>query len=81
MMDLTDEQFIGYCEIHCETPRALFNGAQIKRICKLAKTEALGIDDDAWFSVKDEMKDLCKKARELVDAPTSESGRNERRKV
>ena len=71
MNDLTDEQFIGYCEIHCETPRALFSGKQFKRILCLAG-ELPAIDgglqdyyeDDAWFSIKDEMKDLCRKARE-----------------
>ena len=32
----TDEQLIGYCQLHCETPRALFHTSHINRILKLA---------------------------------------------
>lgn len=34
--DMTDEQFINYCEDHCRTPRALFSADHINRIAALA---------------------------------------------
>ena len=67
--EMTDEQLIGYCEIHCETPRALFNGKQFKRMLVLAgeltaiEGTGLQVDDDAWFSIKGGMRELCEKAR------------------
>ena len=36
---MTDEQFLGYCEIHCRTERALFAGAQVNRLNELADFE------------------------------------------
>ena len=29
---MTDAELIGYCDIHCETERALFNDRQINRM-------------------------------------------------
>lgn len=33
---MDDMEFLGYCEIHCTTPRALFSRAQIDRLLNLA---------------------------------------------
>ena len=64
--DMTDEQLIGYCEIHCETERALFKGTHINRMLKLAgppKGFASSVPDDAWLSLHDDMKTLCEAAK------------------
>jgi len=67
--EMTDEQLIGYCEIHCETQRALFNGKQVKRMLALAgelnaiEGTGLQVGDDDWFSIKWGMRELCEKAR------------------
>lgn len=50
----TDEEFLGYFEIHCRTERALFNGYQIKRLVRLGGMEGddvEGMRDDQWASV------------------------------
>jgi hypothetical protein len=59
-----DKELIGYCEIHCETPRALFNGAQIKRMHELAGEPTPKMADDSWISMHYDMAVLCKAARE-----------------
>lgn len=67
-LPLTDEQFVNYCEIHCQTQRALFSGRDINRMLDLAR----GPDEyirylpaDEWFSVHEEMQELVDRAREL----------------
>ena len=63
---MADEQLIGYCEIHCETERALFKGRDINRMLELAghpKGFIQSVPEDHFFSVHDEMKELCKLAR------------------
>lgn len=63
--EMTDEQLIGYCEIHCETPRALFKGSHINRMLELAghpKGFVQRVPDDQFISVHEEMKELCKLA-------------------
>lgn len=60
------ERLIGYCEIHCETPRALFYGKQVNDMLKLAGHPdgwVLEVDENEWFSIHDEMAELCKLAR------------------
>lgn len=36
----TDESFLGYVSLHCETERALFSNAHVRRLCELAGREA-----------------------------------------
>lgn len=36
----TDEDFLGYVSLHCETERALFANAHVRRLCELAGREA-----------------------------------------
>lgn len=38
--DMDDESFLGYCELHCRTERALFSWAQIQRLAQLAGAPA-----------------------------------------
>lgn len=63
---MTDEELIGYCDIHCETPRALFVGAHINRMIELAGAPPgfVQVPADRFYSVKDPMKELVKLATE-----------------
>lgn len=36
MADLTDEQLLGYCALHCRTERALFHSSHLNRMLELA---------------------------------------------
>jgi len=72
-LGMTDAELIGYCDIHCETERALFNERQINRMIELA-----GYPDEfvrevrvGWYSVHQEMKELVRLARERVGSEPS----------
>ena len=45
---MTDEEFLGYAQLHSRTQLALFNGEQIARLYKLAVEHP-----DTWRSVHD----------------------------
>ena len=63
--EMTDKQLIGYCSLHCETPRALFHGKHINRMLKLAGYPAdfvRQVSPDEWISVHEPMQELCKLA-------------------
>jgi len=63
---MNDKEFIGYCDAHCKTERALFSSEQINRIIKLAgnpDTYDDSIPLHQWLSVKEEMQNLCDLAR------------------
>lgn len=62
MSAMNDEQLIGYCAIHCETPRALFIGRHINRMCELAGV-ATRVGDEEWHSVHEDMAELCRLAQ------------------
>jgi len=56
------KELIGYCSIHCETPRALFNGRQINDMIMLAGYPddfPREVDPNLWISAKQPMQDLC----------------------
>jgi len=60
---MTDDQLIGYADIHCETPRALFSAEHIRRMYELAFGEPYsGPLPDGFYRVK-EMKDWVARAR------------------
>ena len=66
-----DEDFIGYCRIHSETPRALFHRRDVIRILRLAGAEETAdhyeqtLGPDAFMAVHDdEMHPLCDMASE-----------------
>ncbi len=61
---MTDEELIGYCEIHCETERALFHANDINRMFVLAGEPDPNLT--GWYSVHEEMEELCKKARKRM---------------
>src|ERR1700722_11595196 len=61
--EMTDEQLIGYCEIHCQTPRALFSRAHVLRMAALAEIE---VSLEPWMnfvSMYEDMELLCQRAR------------------
>lgn len=72
---MTDTEFIGYCEIHSQTERALFNGPQVARLMRLAGKSHDGNVDLAaiwesrgsqyWRSL--DLSDLCVIARCRLD--------------
>lgn len=69
----TDAELIGYCEIHCETERALFAGAHINRMIELAGFPPgfpAAVSPDGFLSAHEEMAELCKLARERLASPT-----------
>ena len=72
----TDDGLIGYCELHCETPRALFKGEHINRMLALAghpKNFVRSVPSDGWYSMHEDMALLCRLARErIANPPTSQ---------
>ena len=69
----TDDELIGYCEEHCETPRALFHKNQIAKMIELAgepkgfsSSKEFFESDIEWQSVHEPMKELVKLARERL---------------
>jgi len=60
---MTDDDLIGYCDLHCKTPRALFNGNQINRMISLAGSCLAPIPEDSWISLHETMEGLVRAAR------------------
>lgn len=70
MTDMSDEDLIGYCEIHCRTQRALFHRDHVNRMLVLAgHPEGFVKEIPEWqefISVWDEMEELCRLATERM---------------
>ena len=63
----SDEFFIGYCDIHCETPRALFSYEHCVRLYRLAGHEVADPETPGFHAMHaEEAKPLIKKARERL---------------
>lgn len=73
---MTDEELIGYCDLHCESERALFNAEQINRMISLAghPEDYVRQVPDGWYSIHDEMKNLVKLARERLKRAAQNQG-------
>lgn len=79
MDDRSDEDFLTYCYIHSETPRALFSANQIVRLCELAKTKVPEIPDSTWHSVHSHVvHPLVQRARMLKKLTVLDGGKNGR---
>lgn len=66
---MTSEDLIRYCDLHCESERALFSGAHINRMLELAghpEGFVKSVPSDAWISVHEDMKTLCELARDRI---------------
>ena len=61
---MTDEELIDYCDSHCETEQALFHVDHVNRMLKLAGVKSHGNIIQEFLSLKGEMRNLVKKARE-----------------
>jgi hypothetical protein len=72
---MTDEEFIGYVEVHSQTPRALFSAEHIKRLLNLCKISSTHIDKTGFYSLRHwEAKPYIEMARtKLKEAPREES--------
>jgi hypothetical protein len=73
---MTDDELVGYCDIHCETPRAMFSREHANRMIALAgypKNFVREVPEyQKFLSAKSEMKELCRLARvrkELLASP------------
>lgn len=66
--EMTDEQLISYCEMHCKTERALFNRKHVARMVALAGLDEslLGPPYREWFQLWEDMEKLCTMAREQM---------------
>ena len=70
MVEWTDEELIGYCEIHCQTDVAAFHKAHIRRMMMLAGYAEPELRNE-FYTMHDEMKTLCLKARENLKRNSS----------
>lgn len=65
---MTDTELIGYCDIHCETQRALFSAEHINRMIELAgNPEGWPHLTEGFYSMHEAMKDLCRLAEAKLD--------------
>lgn len=71
MSEMTDTDLIDYCDLHCETERALFIGRHVNRMLDLAG-KPVGfvrtVPEMKWISMHGSMKELCALARERMRA-------------
>jgi hypothetical protein len=67
---MTDEELIGYCDLHSRTERGLFSAEQINRMVALAglSEKVQRVPDGAWIALWDDMQILCDMAREAKSA-------------
>lgn len=62
-----DERFIGYCELHSRTERALFHRQHVERLFALAGEPANLTPNLQWFTMREDVADpLAKLARERL---------------
>jgi hypothetical protein len=65
--DWPDTEFLGYCDIHCETPRALFSYEHCVRLYRLAGHDVADPTTQGFHAMyADEAKPLIKTARERL---------------
>ncbi len=72
---MNDEAFIGYCELHCDTPRALFSARDVERILKLAGEKCAHKLEGFYHVYADQMMPLCKAARARLAAPAIDASK------
>jgi len=68
---MNNDTFIGYCQSHCKTPRALFHVDDVRRAYGLAGLTDKVIEMFEWLSMHEEMERLCVLARSgMIDNGT-----------
>lgn len=73
---MDDLGLINYCELHCQTERALFVGKQVNRMLALAgypEGYVRSVPDTEWISLHSDMAELCKLAKRRLQ----DSGKDE----
>lgn len=60
---MSDDELVGYCEIHCRTERALFSADHINRMIVLAGLGEHNSKIMGWHSMHEEMQELVDLAR------------------
>lgn len=73
---MDDESLIGYCELHCQSERALFKGVDINRMLALAGHPAgfaQSVPADQFMSVHEPMEELCRLARTRLKVARSQA--------
>lgn len=71
---MNDRDLIGYCEIHCQTERALFKGDDVNRMLQLAgypEGFVREVPGHQFFSLHDEMEELVKLSKARLLKPSS----------
>lgn len=71
---MNDRDLIGYCEIHCQTERALFKGDDVNRMIQLAgypEGFVREVPGHQFFSLHDEMEELVKLSKARLLKPSS----------
>lgn len=71
---MNDRDLIGYCEIHCQTERALFKGDDVNRMIRLAgypEGYVREVPGHQFFSLHDEMEELVKLSKARLVSPSS----------
>ena len=68
---MNDSDLIRYCDIHCESERALFSVSHINRMITLAGLSAdRKMTGDGFYSMHTQMKDLVRLAELKRKKPT-----------
>jgi len=75
--DMTDEDFLDYCSLHCGTERALFNYEQVLRLHQLARVkEVPQSPGGGWMSMGPKMVDpLVERARRFSKFQVLDGGK------
>lgn len=60
---MTDDELIGYCEIHCKTERAQFHASQINRMLVLSGAPGQPDFKGTWANMHEEMQELVEMAK------------------
>ena len=66
----TAEELIRYCELHCQSERALFSGEQINEMLRLAGRGKGYLPDKNFYPLRQGMPTLCRAARRRLHQVT-----------
>jgi hypothetical protein len=61
--EMTDEEFLGYCDLHCETPVGMFHRKHIARLAELAGDVATPLAQEWYRPSERAVKEAVARAR------------------
>lgn len=65
----SDEELVGYCEAHSQTPRALFHIKHLRRLLELAGRDVSDLPTEGFFAFHHyDNRDVFKDARAALGA-------------